>query len=498
MRIPSFRFLSVLFLLVLLPVLSVRAANEPVRTAGSRHVTGPRLARLLAEPGIRAQRVGILAVDAGTGEVLAAVHPDRPLVPASTVKLVTLACALHRLGPSRRLETVFLARSRPGADGLLRGNLWIRGGGNPLLRAEDLWAALRELWALGVSRIEGDVVLDDRLFEPPGRPRSWPRRRVVDPYDAPQGAFSIAWDSVEVIVRPGPRPGAPAATRLFPLAHPCRVIARVRTGPPGGKPRVRVRLWEEGAGVLVLSGTIPAGAAPWRRWVHLGHPGEVAAAAVRELLERAEIALGGRVRRGGVPEGADLVELLVHESPPLADLAGAIAKHSSNYGAEMLTRLLAVEAGGVRPGTTDAGVAVLRACLDELAVPRRGVRLVDGSGFGRENRLTPRALVTLLRAAGEHPSWGPELLVALPRAGEDGSLRDRLAAWRGRVRAKTGTLRGVAALAGQADLPGPGRGGGRTILFAVLVNREDGAPPVGAAVVDRLVDALLRDAHPSP
>ena len=496
MRTPRFPRL-LLVLLVLLPAIPGRAAEEPAGVPG-RQVTGPRLARLLAEPTLRAQRVGILAVDGSTGKVLAAVHPDRPLVPASTVKLLTLACALHRLGPARRLETAFLARSRPGADGVLRGNLWIRGGGNPLLRVEDLWAALRELWALGVSRIEGDVVLDDRLFEPPGRPASWPRRRVVDPYDAPQGALSIAWDSVEVIVRPGSRPGTPADTRLFPLAHPCRVVSRVRTGPAGSRPRVRVQLREDGAGVLVLSGTIPAGGDPWRRWVHLGHPGEVAAAAIRELLDRAGIRLAGEVRRGPVPGDGDLVEILVHESPPLADLAKAIAKHSSNYGAEMLTRLLAVEVGGTRPGTTGAGVAVLRACLDELGVPRRGVRLVDGSGFGRENRLTARALVALLQAATTHPAWGPELLVALPRAGEDGSLRERLVAWRGRVRGKTGTLRGVAALAGRADLPGAGQDTGRTVLFAVLLNRADGASPVGPAEVDRLVDALLRDVLAPP
>ncbi len=496
MRIRSVRLL-LLLVLALVPAAFPGAARNPGSGTTGR-VAGHRLARLLAEPDIRPQRIGILAVDAASGEVLAAVHPDRPLVPASTVKLVTLACALHRLGPARRLETVFLSRSRPGADGVLHGNLWVRGGGNPLLRVEDLWAALRELWALGVSRVEGDIVLDDHLFEPPGRPASWPRRRVVDPYDAPQGALSIAWDSVEVIVRPGNRPGAPADVRLFPLAHPCRVVSRVRTVPAGGRSRVRVDVREDGPGVLVLSGTIPVGSDPWRRWVHLGHPGEVAAAAIRELLDRAGIGLDGKVRRGRVPGDADLVELLAHESPPLADLAKAIAKHSSNYGAEMLTRLLAVEAGGSRPGTTGAGVAVLRSCLRELDVPARGVRLVDGSGFGRENRLTARALVALLQAASEHPDWGPELLVALPRAGEDGSLRERLGAWRGRLRGKTGTLRDVAALAGRADLPGAGKDRGRAVLFAVLVNRAKGAPPVGAATVDRLVDAVLRDAAAAP
>jgi len=453
---------------------------------------GPRLARLLSRPPLSGQRIGLLAIDAGTGKVLVAVNPDRALVPASTVKLVTLACALHRLGPAFRARTTFLAASRPGPSGVLPGPLWIRGGGDPLLRVEDLWVALRELAALGVDRIEGDVVLDDTLFEEAGRPASWPRRRVPDPYDAPQGALSIAWDSVELIVLPGGRPGTPARVRFFPLSHPCRVLNRTRTGPPGSRARLSVEVREEGAGTVVVRGTIPAGADPWRRWIHLGHPGEVAAAAVRELLGRAGITLAGKVRRGRVPGNAALVEILVHESPPLADLAKAIAKHSSNYGAEMLTRLLGVESGEEVPGTTMTGVRVLRACLADLGVRDARVRLVDGSGFGRENRLTARALVDLLAAAGRHPAWGPELLVALPRAGEDGSLRDRLSGWRGRIRGKTGTLRGVAALAGRADLPSPS-GAARAILFAVLLNRAPDAPPVGAAEVDRIVDALLRD-----
>jgi D-alanyl-D-alanine carboxypeptidase/D-alanyl-D-alanine-endopeptidase (penicillin-binding protein 4) len=432
---------------------------------------------------LKAGQLGLLAQRVSDGRVLAAVDPRRPLIPASTVKLITTACALERLGPTHTFHTRWLAEARPDAAGVLHGDLWIVGGGNPLLRSEDLWVALRELRAIGVRQVRGDVIVDDSLFEPAGYPATWPTRRVPDPYDAPQGAMALAWNSVEVIVRPGARVGEPASVETFPLLDVTRVVNRVRTDR---RTSVRVDLLAEtdsAAGGILLRGTIGLDGKPDRTWVHLGNPTKVAMRAVGELLGEVGVEVSGELVQGNAPDG--LTELVVHRSPPLTHIAAAVNKYSSNFGAEMLTRGLAVAAGET-PGTTGAGVAELLGCLESWDVPRTGVRLADGSGYSRGSRLTAEALVSVITAGLEHPEWGREWIVSWPRAGGDGSLERRLREHRGRIRAKTGTLRGVSSLAGLVRTRDD-----ELVAFALLVNARPGGAPVGPWLVDRLADALV-------
>jgi serine-type D-Ala-D-Ala carboxypeptidase/endopeptidase (penicillin-binding protein 4) len=485
-RQTPFTPLSLLFLCGCLTALPAGRAEEARTQPGDAAVRSvpPEISRAMREAGMKPGQLGLLAVDAETRQVLAAVAPDQPMIPASTIKLVTTACALERLGPAHRFETRFLAAARPAPGGLLAADLWIVGGGNPLLRSEDLWVALRELHAVGVRTIAGDVVLDDSLFEPPGYPAGWPRRRVPDPYDAPQGALALAWNSLEVIVRPGAAVGAPAQVETFPLRDVATLVNRVRTDR---RTAVRVDRLAERAGEpggILLRGTIAVGGKPDRTWVHLDDPTAVAAAAVGELLADVGIALAGEVRTGSGRD--DLLELVVHRSPPLSQLVAAVNKWSSNFGAEMLTRGLAATAGGP-PGTTSAGVAELRACLAEWKVSDLGAQLVDGSGYSRSNRLTARTLTDLILAAGNHPQWEAEWIASWPRAGEDGSLKSRLRSHTGRLRAKTGTLNGVSTLAGRAIAPD-----GHPIAFAILVNGRPQGAPVGPWLADRLADALMR------
>lgn len=459
-------------------------AEQPVRKVPAE------LARALHSAGVKAGQVGLLAERAGDGEVVAALAPDRPLIPASTMKLLTTACSLDRLGVAHTFDTRWLARARPEPSGVLSGDLWVVGGGNPLLRAEDLWVALRELHALGVRRIAGDVVVDDTLFEPPGYPEPWPDRRVPDPYDAPQGAMALAWNSVEVIVRAGDGLGEPAQIDTFPLLDVARVVNRVRTDR---RTSIRVDLLrargDEPLGIL-LRGTVRSDGPPYRSWVHLGHPTDVATEALAELMRGVGIAVEGGFRRGTAPDDAET--LVRHRSPPLTQIVSAVNKYSSNFGAEMLLRSLAV-ASGHAPGSTAAGVLEVRECLGDWGVATGGLRLADGSGYSRRSRLTARSLVDTIKAGLASPTWGPEWLVSWPRAGEDGSLERRLERLSGRLRAKTGTLSGVSALAGTLRAPD-----GEPIVFALLINaRADGAP-VGPWLVDRLIESLASSLPPKP
>ena len=245
---------------------------------------------------------------------------------------------------------------------------------------------------------------------------------------------------------------------------------------------IMIRADEEGPGTLVLSGTISESRRTYREWVRLGDANAAGRSALERLLEASGVVLEGGVAEGGLPS-EELVTLHAHRSRPLAELVRVVNKHSSNFGAEMLLRHLALS-GDVKTGSTEGGLEVLRRCATSWGLQPDGVVLADGSGYSRANRLSAESLVSTLLHAAHQPSWYPEWLSSLPRSGEDGSLRKRLSGLDGRLRAKTGSLSGVAALAG-VGLDGEGE----EFAFAVLLNGKRGS--VGSADLDRLVGLLF-------
>jgi len=169
---------------------------------------------------------------------------------------------------------------------------------------------------------------------------------------------------------------------------------------------------------------------------------------------------------------------------PLAEIVRVLLKTSSNAIAESLVKSLAVAAHGP-PGDWPAGAAALAERLRALGLDLAGVRLVDGSGLARDNRVTPRLLVGVLSLADRSFAFGPELEAALPIAAADGTLRERGRAVAGRVRAKTGFLNGVAALSGYASLADGGEA-----VFALLVNDAPAGDSAAIAGVDAFAAAL--------
>jgi D-alanyl-D-alanine carboxypeptidase/D-alanyl-D-alanine-endopeptidase (penicillin-binding protein 4) len=449
-----------------------------------------RVRRQLETGCLAGARVAGYAALLEEGTELFALDPDRPMVPASTQKLLTGAAALRVLGPAHELETVFLATTPLDRKGVLKGDLVVVGGGAPDLTAAELWNAVRELHARGLRVVEGGLLGDDSAHAPPGRPRDWPGAKNHNPYNAPGGALGVNWNALRVDVRPGPSAGAPARAELYPLREVALLEVRAKTG--GARPRIQVeRRFAEGRNRIVVRGTLPPGAETVSDYVALEDPTGSFLLALRELLSLEGIEVKGELRRGPAPPEA--VELYRHPSRPVAELVRAMLKYSNNQMAETLLRDTAALATG-GPGSTEAGLAAVADMLGEWGVPSEGLVLADGSGHSRKNRLTTRALVELLRAAARDPLVGPELLAALPIAGEDGTLHSRpYPGGRGELRAKTGSLTGVHALAGHLRTSD-----GRRAVFALLA--EDGGRcgyRPGAESLDRAAAAIARIPAPT-
>ena len=188
-------------------------------------------------------------------------------------------------------------------------------------------------------------------------------------------------------------------------------------------------------------------------------PALAAATAFRTVLRAAGVAVDGPVKLGEV--GDFSIPIAQVESPPLASIIRFMDRESDNFTAEVLLKQLgAVESDR---GTSAAGAAVVTQALSQAGVPLAGVRIVDGSGLSRLDRLTANALTGILKVAWADPAVRPVFVAALPVAGVNGTLEDRLRTppARGRVLAKTGTTDIASALSGYVST---------RFLFTVLQN----------------------------
>ena len=329
---------------------------------------------------------------------------ERLVAPASAVKVLTAAAAVDVLGEATRFRTVVRATAAP-VDGVVSGDLWLVGGGDPVLgtaawaRAtgqEPLFTSLDaladRLVAAGVRVVEGNVVGDASRFDAQRYVVSWPQRLIDDGESGSLSALTVN-DGFRVWGHPG-----------VPFSDPPRD----------------------------------------------------AAAALASLLRARGVDVGGHAA-GRASSGA--VEVAAAESPTVSELVADMLRESDNGTAELLVKEMGVRAHG--EGTTAAGLRVVRAALERRGVPLGASSIGDGSGLSDANRVTCRVLAAAVATAPD------EVRTGLAVAGRDGTLRTRLIGTpaEGTVRAKTGSLEGVAALAGVAQ-----NLRGAALSFAFVVN----------------------------
>jgi D-alanyl-D-alanine carboxypeptidase/D-alanyl-D-alanine-endopeptidase (penicillin-binding protein 4) len=209
-------------------------------------------------------------------------------------------------------------------------------------------------------------------------------------------------------------------------------------------------------------------------------PAVLAARSLRDALVRRGVDVRGKVGLGLAPVEGE--RLAVHESPRLAEIARAMNADSDNFTAEMILKQLGTADGAM--GTTAGGAAAVRAVLREAGVPLDGVRLVDGSGLSRHDRLTAAALVEILRVGLTHPVVGPSFRQSLAVSGRAGTLSERYGVPAGILRGKTGTTSLASSLSGLVR--------GR-IVFAVLQNGDPVQFWAARAAQDRFVNLLATE-----
>jgi D-alanyl-D-alanine carboxypeptidase/D-alanyl-D-alanine-endopeptidase (penicillin-binding protein 4) len=378
-----------------------------------------------------------------------------PVNPASLMKLVTTTVALDQLGPAYTWTTpVFV--DGPVREGVLQGNLYVRGQGDPRLGVERLWLLLRRVQGLGIQRIEGDIVLDRSAFEVPARDPGGFDGEPLRPYNATPDALLVNFKSVLMHLVPD-RAAQVARVHVEPPLAGMQVQATVPLSAGECLDyRAALRLDIQDPQRWRFGGSYPASCGE-RLWP-LAHPdpARFAARALEGMWQQLGGQLQGSVREGVVPQG--LRPVLALESAPLAEVVRDINKFSNNVMAQQLFLTLSWQPQGV--GRFEASRDLVMRWW-RTRIGAEDLVLDNGSGLSRSERVTAMGLARLLSQAWTAP-YASELMSSLPLAGHDGTLRRYSSHTVAHL--KTGSLRDVVGVAGYVD----GRQGERWVVVAII------------------------------
>jgi len=451
---------------------SVPAAHAPRWSAADLRALQTALRGVFTET--RAATSGVAIVDADA-RPLFGLHDRTPFVPASTFKLLCGISALDVLGSQYRFATDL--RAADSADGsTVRGDLYLVGGGDPTLTGDDLRAAAGALAHAGIERVDGALVADASTFAGPEVNPAWDPDDLQYGYAAGASALQIDEGTVEFHLVPAVA-GVPARIEVRPPGGGVVVHGGVLTGYATDLSIER----DATRNVFAFAGRIAVGAEQsfWRPVTDLPlYAGNVLAS---RLAERG-IDVRDGVRLGVAPLGG--VAFWVHRSAPLGSIVHDMWLTSDNHHAEQLLRVLGAQRG---TGTIASGALVERAILARDGVPAPGLRVVDGSGLAASDRVAPETLAILLARAASDPA-GATIVRDLPRVGIEGTVRYRvLTDAAGRVRAKSGHISDVNALAGYVQTRRHGR-----VAFAFIVNGSGADDDAVDDGIDRALDILAR------
>jgi len=439
------------------------------------------VAKALREAGIPAASVGVFVQDVAARRPLLAHEAERPMSPASTMKLVTTYAGLELLGPAYTWKTEVLTGGAVAGE-VLNGDLIIKGYGDPALTLENFWNLLRDLRKLGIREIRGDLVLDNSYFQTAGGDPGAFDNEPYRPYNVLPDALLVNFkavrfrlvpdaggDGVRIIVDPDP-------ARL-------RVVSRLQQfdGPCNG--------WQEGvttevgknggdAVTVLVSGGYPRACGEKSLYLSLFDNTGHVDALFRQLWQELGGTLVGGVRQGVAPTGARL--LASRESRALAETIRDINKFSNNVMARQLLLTIGREAGN--GGTAQSAAQVVGQWLAQRGMDFPELEIENGSGLSRAELITPAHLGELLLAAYRGPLMA-EFVSSLPIVSVDGTMKKRLHdhGVAGHAHIKTGSLKGVKAIAGYVH-----DSKGRIMALVCLINHPNAS--AGQAAQDALLE----------
>lgn len=427
------------------------------------------------------------------GDILFTLNNHKLLVPASNMKILIAAAILDRLGPGFRFQTQLLAGG-PIKQGVLHGPLVVRGGGDPSIggrfhRGDRLftlrnWA--QELRRKGINRIEGDLIGDDDLFDDEPYGQGWQWDDLPYWYAAEVGALSFNDNCIDLIIKPGPKLGSPAAIIVAPDTDYVRIINKtvtVENLPQEEADKEISFTRSDNCRVITVEGPVLFRSRSFEEWAAICNPTLYTVSVFKEVLQREGIEVTGRaidIDDLDQPLHEHSLRLLiVSTSPPLSELLEVLLGRSQNLYGEMFLKYLGARFHG--RGSGKAGAQVIGSVLEGWGIPNQEYVIADGSGLSRENLVSPAAICGVLRAVARKP-YAEVFKESLPVAGKRGTLAGRMKepVTRSRVWAKTGSIRGVQSLSGYILSRDD-----ELFVFSFIINNHHSPAQVALDVQDR-------------
>ena len=439
----------------------------------------------LRAAGIPSDAVSIVLQEAGAERPVLAHNAERSMSPASVMKLVTTYAGLELLGPAFTWSTEALATG-PVANGILTGDLFLRGQGDPSLTIENFWLLLRGVRARGVQEIRGDLVLDRSYYGfDPGDPGLFDNE-PLQVYNTLPDALLVNHKAVRLTFTPDTDSKRVRIMADPPLSELRIVNQLALDAAPCGDWRARVKTEmgaEPGGAQLVFAGSYSVLCGEQSRHYSILSPQVYAGGLFRQLWGELGGRLTGSVRDGVVPPGARV--LAVQESPALSEVVRDINKYSNNAMSRQLYLALGAAAFGP-PATPEKSDRAVKQWLAQKRLELPELVIENGSGLSRIERISARSLGAMLAAAWRSPVM-PEFIASMPVVGVDGTLRRfKHLSYARQAHIKGGTINGVRAIAGYVlDATG------RRWIVACLINH----PKVHNGNAQAIFDALLQWAY---
>ena len=438
----------------------------------------------LQRANISLDAVGAYVQEVDAATPIVAVNPTRPMNPASVMKLVTTYAGLELLGPPFTWKTNIVA-AQPPVDGVLDGDLYLKGGGDPKLTIENFWLLLRTLRGTGLREIRGNLIIDSSYFDVAHTDQAAFDGEPLKPYNVLPHGLLVNFKAVKFQFTPS-RPGGPITVTPEPVIPQITILPSLRaTGGPCRDWRHSIRTRVDDAGEsakVVFSGTMPSACGQQVLYLSmLSHPSFIYGT-FKGLWQE----MGGTISGGWRAGQADPAfhVLASYDSVPLTDAVRDINKFSNNVMARHLFLTLSAEPEGTG-GREDRSTHILNAWLQAKDLDIPDVAVENGSGLSRTERISAQSIARLLISAYGSQVM-PEFIGSLPLVAVDGTMRTRLRRdiMAGQAHIKTGGLNNVSTIAGYVRAAD-----GRRYAVAFFVNHANAAASTVAQ------DLLLRWVH---
>lgn len=462
------------FLIVMGTLYTPFTEHSTIQAASSYAELQNSIDAILLDSRMKGVASSVAVRKASTGEMIYQSNADQAITPASTLKILTAAAALETLGENYRFTTEVITDGIV-SNGILTGNLYLRGTGDPTLLKGDFDNFASQLVKHGVKKVSGNLIGDDTWFDAVRLSPSIDKMDESYYFAAQISALTVSpnsdYDAGTVIVEAKPTTrGKASKVTLTPETAVVQVINRSKTVPKGSKNTLKIGR-QYGTNKIVITGNVPIGSAGKKEWVTVSNPTAYALDVFKKSLAAKGITFvpSSKTVRGKTADNAEI--LVTKKSMPLKSLMRPFMKLSNNSHAEVLAKAMGKMQYG--EGSWDTGLQVMRDYAMSIGLDINDWVFEDASGMSHANKVNSAQLTELLYQVRTAP-WYGSFVQGLPVAGAPdrligGTLRNRLtvAPAKGNVLAKTGSLNNVSTLAGYAQTKE-----GELLIFSVLTQNQ--------------------------